>query len=188
MFHTSDKSEAEKKAVALGNDYKWLPNDTFMITSELKPVTRVHKGLPTWFNPIHGMHQHLKIYPSYNHNIILGNGEALPEKNISSSWRLYTRIRQTLTAAKATSYWLITFKPCTGKELAPDLDKSLLLFSAEPRISLSGQADCWWSLYIIMTGMATIIARFIPRLWIVVIVPWALSSVYLITCILNLVT
>ena len=85
MFHTSDKAEAEKKTVALVNDYKWLPNDTFMIISKPKPVTVIHKmtGLPTWFNTINAIRQQLKIEPKFNHNIIMGNGEELPEKPLA---------------------------------------------------------------------------------------------------------
>ena len=85
MFQTSDKAEAEKKTVALGNDYKWLPNDTFMIISKPKPVTRVHKitGQPTWFNQIQGICHVIKMDPKSPHNIILGNGEELPEKPLA---------------------------------------------------------------------------------------------------------
>ena len=82
MFHTSDKAEAEKKAVALGNDYKRLPNDSLMIISKPKPATAVHKitGQPTWFNTISGIRHHKRTDPNTNHNIILVNGEELPEK------------------------------------------------------------------------------------------------------------
>ena len=85
MFHTSDKAEAEKKAVALGNDYKWLPNDTFMIISKPKPATTVHKitGQPTWFNTINGIRHHKRTDPNTNHDIIFGNGVELPEKSLA---------------------------------------------------------------------------------------------------------
>ncbi|CAM8912837.1 unnamed protein product [Rhodiola kirilowii] len=55
-FLTSDRSEAEKRAKALGMDIEWMENGAAKTILGPRPLTKVFEGRKMWFNTLVGMY------------------------------------------------------------------------------------------------------------------------------------